>query len=219
MDSRRQPAASPSGSPAVAMPATSPEALREVAARQAAAVRRHLRTGLAGLAGTVLLAGVLVAALRDPRFVAAHPGSITLDGSLLALLLVLAGWAASQALLAARARRLAARGPAPVRCSVHRLNADTRMRRDYLLLHREGADGADTPVLVRCERDAGLARLPERCAGSLVASGRFGPVIIGTPDLPPITGHAGRYERLLPRNLRADWVRAAVAGRQRAKTD
>jgi hypothetical protein len=218
MDSR-QPVPGSSCPPAPELPATSPGALRQLAAAQVAAVRRHVRTGLAGLAGAVLLAGVLTAALRDPRFVAAHPGSITLDGSLVALLLVLAGWAASQALLALRAGRLATRGPAPVPCSVHRLNADTRMRRDYLLLRREGTNGAAVSVLVRCDREAGLTQLPERCAGSLVAVGRFGPVIIGTPDLPPIIGHAGRYERLLPRNLRADWVRAAVAGRHRAETD
>lgn len=230
MDSRRV-LPTPAPVPAAELPATSPEALRRVAAEQAAAVRRHARTGLAGLAGTILLAGVLVAALRDHGFAAEHPGSISLDGSLVALLLVLAGGAAAQAATALRAGRLATRGPAPVPCSVQRLSTDTRMRRDYLLLHREGAGGAGgaggtessggtaRPVLVRCDRDAGLARLPERCTGTLVAGGRFGPVIIGTPDLPPITGHAGRYERLLPRNLRRDWVRAAVAGRQRAKTD
>jgi hypothetical protein len=183
-----------------------PELARLLAARREW-LRRHATVAASCAAAVALLGGLLLAGIRQ-GYAAAHPGAIVLDAALMGLLASLAAGSFANAWSAWRfGSRFGVAGVATA-CHVRRLAPETRMRSGYLQV-----TVGETTVLVRCAEDAPTSSMAEMIRGSVLGwPAKRGGIVLLLPHLEPIAATVGRYDRQLPRALRA----AFSAGRARA---
>jgi hypothetical protein len=74
------------------------------------------------------------------------------------------------------------------------------MRKDYLQV-----SVGEITVLVRCVEDAPTSAMAESIQGSVLGwPARRGGIVLVLPHLGPIAATVGRYDRQLPRQLRAE---------------
>lgn len=164
-------------------------------------MRRHAVVSLLCAAALVLMGTMLVAGLVY-GFVAGHPGAVVLDAALMGVLLSLGLGSAANAWSAWRFGARIGVASEAVACRVRRLEPETRMRKDYLMLSVAGRS-----VLVRCAEDAPTATLAEVIDGSVLGwPARRGGIVLVLPHVGLVAATVGRYHRLLPRAMRADFA-------------
>lgn len=187
-------------------PPPRPEITALLAARRAW-LRKHAVVGGLCASAVVVLAGVLLAGIRE-GFAVGHPGAIMFDAALMGVLLSLAAGSAANAWSAWRFGSRLGAGAVETPCQVRRLAPETRMRKDYLLLLVDGRS-----VLVRVAEDAPTSAMAEVITGAVLGwpTSRGGVVLV-LPHHPPVAATVGRYHRHLPRALRAEFSAGRLGG-------